>query len=266
MSKYWLLFKQQLEYMLAYRATGLIWFLADTTSHLVFILFWLAAFQGKSAIAGFSLREMILYYLGAMFVSAIITPHPQHWLADTIKNGQFSAYFLLRPLSVLGDRLVSQIAWRLFRFVIMIPTLLLLWLFLSGFISGFSVSGQQLLWLSLSLALAFLGQMLLKTCLGLAAIWFEEIGWLTAFWDLLMALLGGWFFPITLLPQAMQVASLWLPFRYWFYFPLSIFLGKLSSAEVFQGLIIQLFWLVVAVLIYRVVLKRGIRAYSAYGG
>src|SRR3989344_4896089 len=201
MSKYWLLFKQQLEYVLVYRATGFIWFLADVSSHLVFILFWLAAFQGQALVAGFSLREMILYYLGAMFISAIIIPHPQYWLADIIRNGNFSSYFLLRPLSVLGDRLVAQVSWRFFRFLIMIPTVIILWHFLQDYLGNFSISWSQLGWLGLSLILAFLGQLLLKICLGLAAMWFEEVGWLVSFWELLMALLGGWFFPITLLPQ-----------------------------------------------------------------
>ena len=56
------------------------------------------------------------------------------------------------------------------------------------------------------------------------------------------------------------------PFPYQLYFPISIYLGKAAGAEMWRGLAMQLFWVLVAYVFARLMWRRGIRRYSAFGG
>jgi ABC-2 type transport system permease protein len=50
------------------------------------------------------------------------------------------------------------------------------------------------------------------------------------------------------------------------FFPVSIYVGKSTGAELYQGLAIQFFWVVAAYGFARFMWARGIRKYSAVGG
>ncbi len=266
MRKYWLIYKLNLVEAFVYRATSFIWFFCDFGPALVLVIFWLAAFQTRSLIAGYSLPDMLLYYCGVSIISTIVVPHPQNWTAEQILTGQFSSVFLLKPVKLFWERLAAQTAWRTIRLIFVIPAAIILFRILADYLGDFSLSLATLGWLILALILSFVGQLFLKICLGLSAIWFGEIAWLVAFWDFSMALLGGGYFPLNLYPAPIQTLSSYLPFRYFFYFPLSIFLGKLDAAELQRGFIAQVIWVLIALLIFRLVLRRGIKKYSAFGG
>jgi ABC-2 type transport system permease protein len=57
-----------------------------------------------------------------------------------------------------------------------------------------------------------------------------------------------------------------LPFQYLAYFPAAVLLGKVEGADLARGLLIELGWAVVLVLLSRWLFRRGLRRYSAYGG
>ena len=266
MYKYWLIYKLNVAEAFVYRATSFIWFWCDFAPSIVLIIFWLAIYQNQNIVADYSLPAMLLYYLGVMVISTIIEPHPQWWLKDQILSGQFASVYLLKPIKVFWERLAAQTAWRTIRLIFVIPAAIILFRILADFIGDYSLSLPRLGWLILALILSFIGQLFFKICLGLSAIWFGEIGWLVAFWDFSVALLGGAYFPLNLYPASIQTLSAYLPWRYFFYFPLSIFLGELETTAIIQGFIGQLIWVLAAGIIYYLVLNRGIKKYSAFGG
>ena len=61
-------------------------------------------------------------------------------------------------------------------------------------------------------------------------------------------------------------ATLSLPFPYLLFFPVNIYLGRVTSAELWQGLLVQACWVAAAYVLARLVWGRGIRKYSAVGG
>ena len=56
------------------------------------------------------------------------------------------------------------------------------------------------------------------------------------------------------------------PFPYQMYFPVSVYLGKISGAALWQGLITQACWVGVTYLLARLVWRRGLKTYTAVGG
>ena len=77
---------------------------------------------------------------------------------------------------------------------------------------------------------------------------------------------GGHLFPLDILPPAMANVLSFTPFPYQLYFPVSIYVGKVSGAALYQGMIIQFLWVMAAYLFARFMWARGIRKYSAVGG
>ena len=66
--------------------------------------------------------------------------------------------------------------------------------------------------------------------------------------------------------HGLQQALFFTPFPYQLYFPISVYLGKLSSAELIRGFAIQFGWIFFAYGLARFAWGRGIRKYSAVGG
>jgi len=73
-------------------------------------------------------------------------------------------------------------------------------------------------------------------------------------------------FPLDILPPALTQALTYTPFPYQLFFPVSIYLGRTSGAMLWQGLLIQIFWVAAFYVLARVVWSRGIRKYTAVGG
>ena len=59
---------------------------------------------------------------------------------------------------------------------------------------------------------------------------------------------------------------LFLPFQYLAYFPAKVLLGQLTPGELFQGLAVQVLWVIGLFFLARFLFSRGVRRYSAFGG
>jgi len=117
---------------------------------------------------------------------------------------------------------------------------------------------------------ALTGAWLLRFFWGLwlacLAFWATRADALLALQDALIFLLAGVVAPVALLPGALQTIAHMLPFYYMVGFPVEVLTGQIATENVLTGFIIQAAWLIVAVLLYRVVWRSGLKRYSAIGG
>jgi len=77
---------------------------------------------------------------------------------------------------------------------------------------------------------------------------------------------SGHLFPLDLLPPALQHALYFTPFPSMLSTPIGIYMGKISGAGIWLGLLMQLLWLLLAYRLARFAWARGIRKYAAFGG
>jgi len=68
------------------------------------------------------------------------------------------------------------------------------------------------------------------------------------------------------MPAWLQKICVVLPFKYAIYLPVKIFLGKMGISEALWGILLQVFWIMVFLLMGKYLWKFGIRKYQAYGG
>ena len=57
---------------------------------------------------------------------------------------------------------------------------------------------------------------------------------------------SGHMFPLGILPPVIKQALFFTPFPYQLYFPVGVYMGKITGTELVQGLVMQAGWVVVA--------------------
>jgi ABC-2 type transport system permease protein len=116
-----------------------------------------------------------------------------------------------------------------------------------------------------ALVLGFLMAFLLDALVTLMAFWTTRV---FAFNELVFAvakLFNGQFVPLRLLPLWMQGIARVLPFQLWGSFPALLLLNKLSPEEMWTNFALQLVWLVILFVAFRLVWTRALRRFSAVG-
>ena len=268
MRKYLQVFNVGIQNTLAYRLNFFFRALFNLIPLAATVFLWRTIYASKpveSEVAGYELAQMISYYLVVSIVSALTAVNEDDWqIAAEIRDGQISQ-FLLKPIDYLCYRLVLFVAGRgVYLVTCVVP--------LGAFIAYYHVyftfpsDPQTLLLFLLATLLTGLLQFLTSYTMALLAFWILEIDTFIFILFAIEYLLGGHLFPLDILPPGITSALVYTPFPYFLYFPVSIFIERTTGSAALLGLVVQLFWVIVAYVLARYVWHRGIRKYGAVGG
>lgn len=286
---WWTFFQISINERLVYRGDFMLGTLMRFLPTLTQIFLWWAIFDVVSdpdtvaagqrpdgRIAGFGYGDMIAYFLlvtvGRAFSSM---PGLTTGIANQVRSGEVKK-FLIQPVDMLGCLLIQRVAHKLVYYLIAtLPFALVFYLCRGFFENGWPDMEVMLVFLA-SLLLGFLLGYFLESCIGLISFWFLEVTSLTFFYMLLNFFLSGHMFPLSMLPDSVEIPGLMtvdvrqmvelLPFQYLAYFPAAVFLGKVDGPEMYRGLAMELAWVLFFILLARVLWWRGVRRYSGYGG
>ena len=266
MKKYGHVFTVGIQNTLVYRVN----FLFKSTLGLIplfaTISLWRAIYQGKEGdISGYSLTQMVSYYLVITFVDALTAVAEDDWqVAGEIKDGNISQ-FLLKPIDYLMYRLTLYAAGRVvFTACALVPAGLFIFFQRANLVLPADL-GTWAAFL-FSLTLSALLQFFISFTMALLAFWVLEVSTFIFILYAFETLANGHFFPIDILPAPVLKLLYLTPFPYQLFFPVNICLGRIQGSEVYHGLAIQLCWVVALYGLARFVWSRGIRKYSAVGG
>lgn len=268
MKKYWHVLNIGIQNNLTYRFN----FLARTVFGfipLIAILYvWRTIYEGKgsgSTVGSYSLAQMITYYLLTAIVDALTAVNEDDWqIATDIKDGNISQ-FLLKPVDYLSFRLCLFFSGRLTYLAVAAIPLAIFSLCLHSYFM-FPPDWTTFLIFLVSVCLTALLQFFISFAMAMLAFWVLEV---STFIFILFAfeyIASGHLFPLDILPTALQEVLYFTPFPYQLYFPVSIYMGKVTGQELLQGLALQMFWVAAAYGMARLMWARGIRKYSAVGG
>jgi ABC-2 type transport system permease protein len=216
-------------------------------------------------VAGYTLAGMTSYYLLITVVDALTAVAEDDWqIAADIKDGNIGQ-LLLKPIDYLAYRLCLFGAGRL---VYSLAAALPVGLFVLA-------QRQHLLpppdaatlgYFCLSVVLTALLQFLISFTMALLAFWVIEVSTFIFIAFAFEHLAGGHLFPLDILPAGLAGALNLTPFPYQLYFPVSVYLGRVTGPDLERGLLIQAFWVVAFYGLARWIWRRGIRHYVAVGG
>ena len=268
MNKYWHVIGVGVQNNLTYRFNFLARTLFGFIPLLAVVFLWRTIFAGKGAdatVATFTLAQMTSYYLIVTLADALTAVNEDDWqIAADIKDGNISQ-FLLKPVDYLYFRFCLYLSGRLtYLAVAALPIGLLI----------FSLREYFVLppdWLTLglflvSLFLTALLQFLLSYTMAMLAFWVLEVSTFIFILYAFEYIASGHMFPLDILPPAIKQALFFTPFPYQLYFPVGVYMGKITGTELIRGLVMQTGWVIVAYSLARLAWQRGLRKYSAVGG
>jgi len=216
-------------------------------------------------VSGFTEGQIMFYYLLVAVVDVLTAVNEDDWqIAADIREGNISQ-FLLKPIDYLGYRLCLFVSGRL-AFIAMAILPLAIFIFCFRANVQAPASGTALAVFSFSLILTALLQFFISYAMAMLAFWLLEISTLIFILFAFEYLASGHLFPLALLPAGAHQVLMLTPFPYQLYFPISIYLGKVSGGDLWRGLAVQCFWVLATYALARFMWQRGVKKYSAFGG
>jgi ABC-2 type transport system permease protein len=232
------------------------------------IFLWNAVFsaRGSAPIAGYGYADMVAYYLLTMLGRAFSSmPGLASGIAGQIRSGEIKK-FLIQPVDLLGFLFLSRVAHKLAYYSVAIGPFALVFFLCRGYFENYPQDAATWAAFIASLLMAFLIGYFLEATMGLIGFWFLEVSSLLFVYMLLSFFLSGHMFPLDMLPSPWNELVDLLPLKYLAYFPSAVFLGKVTGAELTRELLIEFGWVVFFIILSRVMLERGYRRYSGFGG
>jgi ABC-2 type transport system permease protein len=269
--KYLNIFRVSLIERMAYRGDFLLGTVLRFLPMLTTILLWHAVYgadtereigQGGTT---YNFRAMIAYLL-LVHVSRMFSSMPglAVGVARDIREGTLKKY-LVQPLDMIGYLVAYRAAHKVAYIVTSALPYALLFFLCRGFFDGFPDPLTFAAYLT-TLLLGFVLGFFFEAAIGMIGFWFLEVTSFLYVINTLNFFVSGHMFPLDLLPAGLAHALKLLPFQYLAYFPAAVFLGKIHGAELVYGLLIEVAWAAGLIVLARLLYRRGLRHYSAYGG
>lgn len=244
----------QMKMLFAYKFDVISSFLSIIIPIVGLTLFWsntpIEYIKGTS----YNSENIILYYLLVMLIEFIMTSDIAFSIEEDVAFGRLNKYIML-PFSYCWVKLIEYFIHNIFSIIILIIISILL------FISQqFSIISFLYFF-----GLIFIGMILnfyIMMSIGLLTVWIQKINGLIYFLDTFISLLSGAVIPISCYPS-------WLKWITWNPFALSVSLPVESI--MFDNIqityiIVLLLWVVFFYFLSRLIWKKAVKDYAAYGG
>lgn len=256
------LFSINLQGNLIYKANAFLWMLTDAVPAIFMPLVWLASYQGRSNIAGFTPSLMVTYYLAVFIINNIVGSGIFDEVARDIREGQLAKH-LIRPISYLSVCYFSNISWRIVRLFMSLPVIIVGIIVWHNYLSLDNLNLS--LWFWLALLLAHFLNFLISYMIGSLALILVETSSFFSIYFFFNFLLSGQIAPLAMFPSGLITLATYTPFRYILSFPLEILTGQLSTSGMVSGLIIGLIWFGIVALACKLVWNKGLKSDFAVG-
>lgn len=267
MKFYFSYFKLRFITSLQYRASALAGIITQIFFGLIFIMVYMAFYESNSSGYPMQINELISYlWLNQIFFSLINMFYKDREIFDLIKTGNI-AYELARPKKIyfmwfskiigqrLADVLLRCLPVILFAFILPEP---------------FNLSlPSSFLNFVLFLITLFIGTLLMTSIITLfhiiALLTLSEKG-ITNLFVSIADILSGGTVPIPFFPLFMQKIANILPFRYVSDLSFRIYSANVSVVETLDGIIIQLLWFIILLVLGNIILNSSMKKVVVQGG
>ncbi|MBI2431117.1 MAG: ABC-2 family transporter protein [Candidatus Levybacteria bacterium] len=263
MSKYSSIIINTWNEILTYRLSFVMWRLRTIFQLLTIYFLWHSLIPKSQTLFGYSQSVMLTYIVGTAVLSAIVFSTRTHEIGENINSGNLSS-FLTKPISYFGYWFCRDIGDKLMNISFSIIELFILFFILrpSLFIQ---TNIEYLLFFLIAIVFGVLLYFLIGAMLGMIGFWSPEV-WAPRFiFFILVQFFSGALFPLDIFPKPIFALFQFLPFPYLLFFPLKIYLGQISFAEIAQGLTVTMVWIFVLWHGVALVWQKGLRMYTAYG-
>jgi len=232
---------------------------------LVFFL-WDAVFQNRSIeIFGYNKSRILTYVFALLIVKALVLSAKATSVAGEISEGKLS-FFLLKPINYFRYWLARDLSSKALNLSFAVFETFILFLILKPpfFLQTNIVS---LLSFVVSILLAIFIYFVIVFIVSFIPFWAPEVSWGGHFLVtvVLVEFLSGALFPLDVLPETLQKFLYLTPFPYLIFFPLQIYLGKITGVALFKGMLIGVFWAFILYFVMNKLWRKGLKVYEGHG-
>ncbi|NJC96894.1 MAG: hypothetical protein C3F07_09685 [Anaerolineales bacterium] len=246
-----------------YRANLIMYILYWLVSPIIYLAVWTSIATANGNVSGLTANDFITYYMILLIVDQLTSNIIIHIFAYKVQDGTLSGE-LIKPIHpMLTSTLVNDIAFKTLNLIVLTPIWIVLVLLFKPQFDSVSISG-----ILLSIPAILLGYMinyLLSGTITSLAFWTTRVYSIHEFYYALILLFAGQFVPLQLMPEVIQNIARFLPFQLFMYLPIQIIQGKLPTNAIVQGYITGILWFAVALMVFRLVWREGVKRYSAVG-
>lgn len=263
MRKFWAYFKIFYQARFEYRGDMLIYSLSSASTPLLGLALWLTTANSNNL--PFNNSELIAYFIAAIFVG-IATEMWQSWfVSEDITTGNFSA-LLLKPFPVILKYVLDNLSDKVYKIsMIVIPMILIYFVIPKNVWNQYHLNPYSLVLFLLALIFGYVIIFLIEFSVGLSTVWFYDIGFLKSFFDLAGTFFAGKLIPLIFFPGILLNIAIFLPFRYTVSFPIEILLGKLQPNQLLLGFSVEIFWVILIFLTYKLIYLMFKKNYQGFG-
>lgn len=223
---------------------------------------WTALFKGNFDKSGINLSLMISYSIISTGVSCLVDSRAIYTVEDRIRTG-IIATDLIRPVNFMGYIFSISIGNNIYNFLFQFIPLVFIFCPIFGL---YLPSSERIIPTIISMLGGILINFLLSYILGLVGFWYLSVWHLGRLLSDSIRLFSGAFIPLWFFPDVLYQMALFLPFRFIYFVPISIFLGELKICEIPSVLTVQWLWIVFLFCLSQLIWKYGKKKLVVQGG
>lgn len=267
MKSYISYFKLKFKTGLQYRAAAIAGMSTQIFFGFVYVSIYIAFYESGSGNLPMKLNELISYvWLGQSMFALVYLWYKDKEILNMIKSGNI-AYELCRPQDlylmwaskILGERL-SNAALRF------LPVIIFALLLPSPFNLDLTITLPRLLIFFVAMMLSIILMASLTLLYHVICLFTLDEKGIVSIFMVISDVLSGMLIPIPFFPSYLQKITNILPFRYITDFPFRLYVGNITINEGLTGIIIQVIWIVILVMLGRFITNKALKKSVIQGG
>lgn len=263
MLKYLFYFKFAFKDLMAYKADFIIYIIANMVFFFVYFALWKNIYtaNGITEISSFTLTNTITYYFLTSFLFRL-DPTNAMYLNETVWSGSFTND-LIKPWSAIFIDLVYTLSELSMRVLLYLPFGIFMFLAASGFV-GLPSAINSIYFIITAILGIFLSFFFYEIIHALCFHFGDQDANISLI-SYFIAFPAGGFFPLAFLPETLHKIANVLPFRFLFDVPGNIYLGKLTSSEIYSDWVQMILWTIGFFIVFYILFKTGLKKYTGTG-
>jgi len=266
MRKYLQILKINFQQEFAYRLNFIMWRVRNVIQIFLIFFLWSSIFYDTNRVVfGYDRSKILTYVFGTLVIKAVVFSSRSVDLSTIIADGSLSNY-LLKPVNFFKYWFVRDVSSKLLNLFFALFETLFLFLILKPEIF-IQTNPLYIFLFLLSLVIAVLLFFVIVFVINMFSFWSPETNWALPFLFIVIIadLFSGSVFPLDIFPQTLQNIFYSLPFSYLVFFPLQVYLGKLSLGTILNGIFISLGWLIIFSVLVKTLWDKGLKEYKSEG-
>lgn len=211
---------------------------------------WQALYNQNESINNISLNQMLAYLLASTILYAMTRSHAVNKVGGKIENGSIISD-MIKPINFKQYIFSEDIGDNAFRFIFTVLPVVIIAYFMYDV--SFSSSITYIFLTLISILLAIILAFYINFILALTVFWLESSWYIPFVISATFILFSGSQIPIWFYPDWLAQMTLFLPFRYIIFEPISVFMSQYTIIQSWNVILIQCAWLAALYILERVV-------------